>query len=425
MFKIWKHIEKRFRRRKAQEEEEKKKKDDEDDKCKKDGGDKGKKDDEDYKHKKDGGDKGEKDDGDRQKKGDGDKGKKDDDNMGQKHKKEDKDEDKKRKDRKREEKDDDEITGEELEKQLHMVADREQRRLEMQSIPEDTLDYVEDQDVEDDNDEDQLENKKAFDRYRGNDDDNFDVEGDYNDVANNNGDEEDDNDDDDQVRDDDDDTSATSEEKISGDDRPGERDARKKEEKIPFNFEEEMEMVCKRLAFTHGHEVEEQLRTARIIKAFHKKKEWLNLREQMEDEQRKAMAEKFDEDLRLHFQEEVEKQKLKAAQELHKEEERKLEEVVKQLSAEHGVSEEDIRIQMQLVQDIVKTEVEKKLENERKRKKKRREQRRWSAKEEEKRKKKRRGQRRWSAKENDRNGKIIGMKRSSLLCNRFTTGKEK
>ena len=43
----------------------------------------------------------------------------------------------------------------------------------------------------------------------------------------------------------------------------------------------------------------------------------------MEDEERKAMAEKFDEDLRLHFREEVEKQKLKAAQELCKEEERK------------------------------------------------------------------------------------------------------
>ena len=59
------------------------------------------------------------------------------------------------------------------------------------------------------------------------------------------------------------------------------------------------------------------------------------------------MAEKFDEDLRLCFQEEVEKQKLKAAQELHKEEERKLEEVVKQLSAEHGMAEEDICLQMQ------------------------------------------------------------------------------
>ena len=57
---------------------------------------------------------------------------------------------------------------------------------------------------------------------------------------------------------------------------------------------------------------------------------------------------------------------MKAAQELHKEEERKLEEVVKQLSAEHGVSEEDVWMQMQLVQDIVKAEVEKKMESERK-----------------------------------------------------------
>ena len=86
----------------------------------------------------------------------------------------------------------------------------------------------------------------------------------------------------------------------------------------------------------------------------------------MEDEERKVMAEKFDKDLRLRFQEEVEKQKLKAAQELHKEEERKLEEVVKQLMAEHGISEEDIWMQMQLVQDIVKAEVEKKMESERK-----------------------------------------------------------
>ena len=58
------------------------------------------------------------------------------------------------------------------------------------------------------------------------------------------------------------------------------------------------------------------------------------------------MAEKFDKDLRLHFQEEVEKQKLKVAQELCKEEERKLEEVVKQLSAKHGMAEEDIGLQM-------------------------------------------------------------------------------
>ena len=262
---MWKCIEKRYWRRKVQEEEEKRKKD---------GGDKGKKDGEDDQQKKD--------DGDRWKKGDGDKGKKDDGDMGQKHKKEDKDEDKKRKDRKREEKDDDEIAGEELEEQLWMEADRERRRLEMQSVLEDTLDYVEDQNVEDnndkeDNDEDQLENKKAFDRYRGNDD-NFNVEGDYDTAANNNGDEEDDNDDDDQERDDNDDTSATSEEKVGSDDRPGEWDARKKEEKICFNFEVGMEMVCKCLAFTHGHDIEELLRMDRMIKAFCKKKEWLNLR---------------------------------------------------------------------------------------------------------------------------------------------------
>ena len=201
---------KRYRRRKAQEEEEKWKKDDEENEGKKDGGDKGKK-----------------DDGDRWKKGDSDNGKKDDG-----------DEDKKRKDRKREEKDDDEIPGEELEEQLQMEADREWRRLEMQSVPEDTLDYVEDQDVEE-----------------------------YDDKDNH-----------DQERDEDDDTSATSEEKVGGDDRPGEGDARKKEEKIPFNFKAEMEMLCKRLSFTHRHDIEERLQMDRIIKTYHKKKEWNNLR---------------------------------------------------------------------------------------------------------------------------------------------------
>ena len=226
MFKTWKCIEKRYRRRKAQEEEEKRKKDDEDDKGKKDGGNKGKKNDQDDQRKKDGGDKGKKDDGDRRKKGDGDNGKKDDG-----------DEDKKRKDRKREEKDDDEITGEELEEQLRMEADREWRRLEMQSVPEDTLDYVEDQDVEEDDDKDDHDQER-----------------------------------------DDNDTSATSEEKVGSDYRPGEGDARKKEEKIPFNFEAEMEMLCKHLSFTHGHDIEERLRMDRIIKAYHKKKEWNNLR---------------------------------------------------------------------------------------------------------------------------------------------------
>ena len=100
----------------------------------------------------------------------------------------------------------------------------------MQSLPddtEDTLDYLEDEDVEDDND----------------------------DNANNNRDEEDDNDDDDQKSDDDDNTSATSEEEVGGDDRPGEWDDRQKEENIPFNFDMEMEMLCKRLSFTHGYDI--------------------------------------------------------------------------------------------------------------------------------------------------------------------------
>ena len=122
-----------------------------------------------------------------------------------------------------------------------------------------------------------------------------------------------------------------------------------------------METLCKRLQLTHEHRLEEQLRMDRLIKAFRKKQKWLNRIAQKEDEERKAMAEKFDEELRLRFQEEVEKQKLKAAQELRKEEERKLEEVVKQLLAEHGMAEEDICLQMQAVQDIVRAEVEKKV----------------------------------------------------------------
>ena len=91
-----------------------------------------------------------------------------------------------------------------------------------------------------------------------------------------------------------------------------------------------------------------------------------------EAEQKQAMAQKFDEDLRLCLQEEAKTQRLKVAQELHKEEERKLEEIVKQLSAEHGVAEEDIRLQMQAVQDIVRVEVEKKVEKERMEEEKRR-----------------------------------------------------
>ena len=103
-------------------------------------------------------------------------------------------------------------------------------------MPEETLDYVEDQDVEDD--------------------------------ADNNADEEDDNDDNDEEMNDDDDTLATSQEKKDGDeDRPGERetntewDGKKKEEQIPFNFEEEMEVICKCLESTHRHQIEELLHT--------------------------------------------------------------------------------------------------------------------------------------------------------------------
>ena len=46
--------------------------------------------------------------------------------------------------------------------------------------------------------------------------------------------------------------------------------------------------------------------------------------------------------------------------------------MVKQLSAEHSIREEDYWIQMRAVQDIVRAEVEKKLEKERKEEEKRR-----------------------------------------------------
>ena len=62
-----------------------------------------------------------------------------------------------------------------------------------------------------------------------------------------------------------------------------------------------------------------------MIRGFRKKKKWLNWRAEKEAEQKQAMAQKFDEDLRLFLQEEAKTQRLKVAQELRKEEERKLE----------------------------------------------------------------------------------------------------
>ena len=182
----------------------------------------------------------------------------------------------------------------------------------MQAMPVDTLDYVEDEDVVDNDNEEPSENTGTFDRYRGNNDDDFDVD--------NGADQEDDNDDDDEERNDDDNTSATIEEQIGGnEDRPGEREkstedekttgkqvAKKKEEKKPFKFEAEMQIVCKHLELTHGHRVEEQMQMDRSIKAFGKKKKWLDWRAKMEKDHRKAMMQKFDEDLKLRFQEDVE-----------------------------------------------------------------------------------------------------------------------
>ena len=139
-------------------------------------------------------------------------------------------------------------------------------------------------------------------------------------------------------------------------------DDEKTEERKSFNFEEEMGTLCKWLESSHAHRAEKALRTDRLITAFREKKKWLNWRTEKEAEQKEAMARKFDEELHLRYQEEAEKQRLQVAQELRKEEERKLEEIVKQLSAEHGVTEEDIRLQVQAVQDIVRAEVEKKVE---------------------------------------------------------------
>ena len=310
MFKKWKGIEKRFQKMKVKEEEKNRKK------AKKDAVD----------------DQGKGNDGDKRKKDDGkDKGKKGDGD-------------------KRKRKDDDYIAGEELEEQIRVEADREQRQEQIraeadrerrqeqiraeadrersQEVSVDTLEYIEDEDEGDT-------------EVNNNDNDAVDEE-----VDNKNADQE--------IYD------------VVGDDNE------EREEKKSFNFEEEMKTLCKRLESSHAHRAEEALRTDRLIRAFGEKKKWLNWRVEKEAERKEAMARKFDEELHLRFQEEAEKQRLKVAQELCKEEERKLEELVKQLSVEHGVAEEDIRLQMQAVQDIVKAEVEKKVEKERMEEEKRR-----------------------------------------------------
>ena len=310
MFKKWKGIEKRFQKMKVKEEEKNRKK------AKKDAvDDQGKGND---------GDKWKKDDGkDKGKKGDGDK---------------------------RKRKDDDYIAGEELEEQIRAEADREWRQEQIRAeadrerrqeqirvevdrersgeVPVDTLEYVEDEDEGDtevnDNDNDavdeEVDNKNA-------DQEIYDVVG---------------------------------------------NDNEEREEKKSFNFEEDMKTLCKWLESSHAHRAEEALRRDRLIRPFREKKKWLNWRAEKEAEWKEAMARKFDEELHLRFQEEAKKQRLKVAQELRKEEERKLEELVKQLSVEHGVAEEDIQLQMQAVQDIVKAEVEKKVEKERMEEEKRR-----------------------------------------------------
>ena len=164
MFKTWKRIEKRFQKMKAKEEDEKRKK--------------AKKDSADDKGKRHDGDKRKKDDGeDKAKKGDGDK---------------------------RKRKDDDDIAGEELEEQIRVEADRQRRQKWREDLPEDTLEYVHDED-----------------------DDDVEEEVDDNDNA-------------------------VVEEEVDDNDGHGDNDE-KREELKAFNFEEEMGTLCKRLKSSHGH----------------------------------------------------------------------------------------------------------------------------------------------------------------------------
>ena len=97
-------------------------------------------------------------------------------------------------------------------------------------------------------------------------------------------------------------------------------DDEKREERKSFNFEEEMGTLCKRLESSHAHRAQEELRTATLTRAFREKKKWLHWRAEKETEEKEAMARKFYEELQLCYQEEPEKQRLKVAQELCKEE---------------------------------------------------------------------------------------------------------
>ena len=184
----------------------------------------------------------------------------------------------------------------------------------MEAKPMDTLDYIED--VDDNNNEDQMEKMGAFEWYRGDHYDDFDVDGDTND-ADNNADDATNKDDNDNERNDNDETSATSEEEIDGDEdrqrareknteeekekTTGKQDAKKKEEMKPFKFKEEMENVCQCLAFTHGHRMEKDKQMQRLIKAFGKKKKWSDLRAKREDDEKKVMMHKFNKDMKLRF----------------------------------------------------------------------------------------------------------------------------
>ena len=185
-------------------------------------------------------------------------------------------------------KDDDYIAGEELEQQIRVEVDRQRRqeqtmeedRERREDLLGDTLEYIQDED------EDDADNAAVEEEVDNND-------------------------------------NAAVEEEVDDNDPDGDNDE-KREEPKPFNFEEEMGTLCKRFKLSHAHRAEEQLRRDRMIGAFRKKKKWLNWRAEKEAEQKQAMAQKFDEDLRLCLQEEAEMQRLKVVQELRKEEERKL-----------------------------------------------------------------------------------------------------
>ena len=74
--------------------------------------------------------------------------------------------------------------------------------------------------------------------------------------------------------------------------------------------------MCEQLQSSHAHQVEEDLHTGRLIKAFKRRENGWTGEHERRRWREKIMEKKLDEDLRLHFQEELQKAKLKATQEL-------------------------------------------------------------------------------------------------------------